>query len=148
MHQSSTLLETLIHRWVESTNHSEWRHAYPSGLTCIDLCRLDIQEEEEASRWVQKLISGQSLEVEISPDAYSGPVVRHLFAENRNGERLRGKRPLAIGYPLILQENPADEEQPFAIPVFVWDVNLEPHPAQADSWMMRRDASSRVIINP
>lgn len=148
MQYSLSLLHSLINRWRESAHRSVWWQAHPTELNCIDLCRLDIQEEEAASRWVQKLISGQRLEAEISPDAYSGPVVRHLYVENRNGERRRGKRPLGIGYPVIMRENPDNPFHPFTIPVFIWKANLEHHQVQTDSYLLKREEASSVFINP
>lgn len=148
MKHNASLIRALLEKWEETAHRSPWWQSFPQGLNCADLCKLDIQEEEAASRWVQLLISGQDLKTEISADSSAVQKLRHLYFENRNRERLQGGRQLAIGYPFLLIQNPDNAFIPFTIPLFIWKVNLEPSPNRMDSWTLQQDASMPVRLNP
>ena len=118
-----------------------WLNALPNGQSHTDLVGLD---SEFAIRCIHELVDFKNFELPLQVGHPSNEHLLHFYFEARNREKVFGTKNLAIGYPFVLARVAGYE---VAAPLFLWPIQLEPHPQNTDAWMVQRLDSKQITPN-
>ncbi len=119
-----------------------WLHAAPAAPDLADIFTLNA--EEFAIKCISELLDNRPFELNVNAPHPAAEWFNHFYFEARNREKVFGTKNLGIGYP-FLQGNAGGHDL-FA-PLFVWQIQLEPHAHHTDNWIVQRTENQFVLPN-
>lgn len=122
--------------------------AIPTNLNIVDVFEIDGAGFDFANKWITALLGQRKANFVINPPLSSIRKVEHLFFQARNTERLKGYKNISFGYPILAKKDRAATSGFLSIPIFIWDVQLEPNRLKVDQWQLLTNKSIGVRINP
>lgn len=120
----------------------EWLNARPSAPDRVDLFTLN--DDDFAVKCVRELLENRPFELPIATRHPASEWFNHFYFEARNREKVFGTKNLGIGYPFFFH---ADSKEVIAAPLFVWQLQLEPHTQHVDYWIAQKHDSHNVAPN-
>jgi len=119
-----------------------WLKTLPSSLDRADLFALN--DGDFAIKCVRELLEKPRFELLMEATHPASLWVNHFFFESRNLEKVFGTRNLGVGYPMVLANLGGYE---LSAPLFVWQIQLEPHAQHPDQWNVQRTDAQFVHPN-
>ncbi|MBN8683309.1 MAG: hypothetical protein J0L99_11715 [Chitinophagales bacterium] len=120
----------------------EWLKALPAELDRTDLYALN--DDDFAVKCVRELPDNRQFELSVQAGHSAGEWLNHFYFEARNREKVFGVRTLGVGYPMVCCRLGQHEA---AAPLFVWQIQLEPHSQHPDQWSVLRGPGFTVTPN-
>lgn len=119
-----------------------WMKTLPNSLERVDLFALN--NNDFAVRLICELLERPQFELEVEAVHPSSVWFNHFYFEARNREKVFGTRNLGVGYPMAFFRA---GDQALSAPLFVWQIQLEPHAQHADRWLVQRTDIQRILPN-
>ena len=119
-----------------------WLQAIPASPDLADPFSLD--EEDFAIRCIREIVSNNPFDLGLKAPHEANRKLHHLYFESRNREKVFGTKNLGIGYPFILAELGGHE---LAAPLFIRQVQLEPHEKNPDQWKFQHTNQNLIFPN-
>lgn len=119
-----------------------WLRALPAPPDMTDVFALN--DGEFAIKCVRELIENRPFELTVNAQHTAAEWFNHFYFEARNREKVFGTKNLGIGYPFVLAKVGGQE---LAAPLFVWQIQLEPHAQHPDNWTVQRTDSQFILPN-
>ncbi len=119
-----------------------WMKTLPHSLDRVDLFALN--NDDFAVRLIRALTERSQFEVEVEAVHPSSVWFNHFYFEARNREKVFGTRNLGVGYPLVIT---LAGDQALSAPLFIWQIQLEPHAQHPDRWLVQRTEMHRILPN-
>ena len=119
----------------------EWLSALPDEPERADLTTIDV---DLAISCVHQLVDNGHFDFAIRANFPAGEWLNHLYFEARNREKVFGTKNLGIGYPFVLARLGGYD---VSAPLFVWQIQLEPHAQHVDEWSVQRNDTHWVVPN-
>jgi hypothetical protein len=132
----------------DSTTQPYW-HILPLNKDRIDIFLFFNRVYPVVTKWMEHFFQSASWETDLHADLHNAEILRHFYFENRNRLKISGQHALAFGFPLIVDSDTFSGSEPIAVsaPLFIWHLNLKPHPNRRDSWLIGRDETSPLVVN-
>lgn len=122
---------------------SAWLHVQPGTSDMADL--FDLNDDDFAVKCIREILENRPFELPLQVSHLeAGERFGHFYFESRNLERVFGSKNLAIGYPMLFANTAGME---IAAPLFLWQIQLEPHAANPDKWLVQRTENHTVLPN-
>lgn len=119
-----------------------WLKTLPNSLDRADLYALN--DGDFAIKCVRELLEKQHFDLPVASAHPASVWFNHFFFESRNREKVFGTRNLGIGYPMVLANMGGYD---LSAPLFIWQVQLEPHAQHPDQWTVQRTEAQRILPN-
>jgi len=119
-----------------------WLKTLPSSLDRADLFALN--DGDFAIKCVREMLEKPRFELLMEATHPASLWLNHFFFESRNLEKVFGTRNLGIGYPMVLANLGGYE---LSAPLFVWQIQLEPHAQHPDQWNVQRTETQFIHPN-
>lgn len=119
----------------------EWLNALPNEPMRADLTTIDV---DLAISCIHELVENKKFDLSVQANFPASNWLDHFYFEARNREKVFGTKNLGIGYPFVLSKMGGYD---IAAPLFVWQVQLEPHAQHVDNWTMQRNDTHTVVPN-
>ncbi len=141
-------LVELNQRTTERTFPAAYNEAIPNVLGIIDAHEIDVRGFEFANKWITSLLGLRPTSFQIIPPKSGKRKVAHLFFNSRNSERIKGYKNLAFGFPILAKKDGTAPKGFKSMPIFLWDIHLEPAAHKINQWLINKKEPTKVIINP
>ena len=135
-------------RLYESALPIAYNQAIPSNLEVLDVYEVDETGFDFANKWITALLGQRTTNLTIHPSETASRKVEHLFFKTRNTERLKGYKNIGFGYPILAKKDRAATSGLLAVPIFIWEVQLEPDRLKINQWQLSKNKQVVVRINP
>lgn len=120
-----------------------WLQAYPGAADMADL--FDLNDDDFAVKCIRELLEGYPFELPLQVNQLAaGERFAHFFFESRNLEKVFGTKNLSVGYPMVTATIQGME---LHAPLFLWQIQLEPHITNPDKWTVQRNEQLAVTPN-
>lgn len=119
-----------------------WLHSAPAAPDLADIFTLNAGDF--AIKCIHGLIEQRTFEIPVEAQHPAAEWFNHFYFEARNREKVFGTKNLGIGYPVL--QGKAGRHELFA-PLFVWQIQLEPHAQHTDNWLVLRTEQHFVLPN-
>jgi hypothetical protein len=120
----------------------EWLNAAPKVPDMADLFAL--HTDDFAIRAVHDIVERPTFDLPAQGDYSGGAWLNHFYFESRNREKVFGTKDLYFGYPMVFFR---EAGQPVAAPLFLWQVQVEPHIKHADHWSIQHPENAPKMVN-
>ncbi|MBL7796196.1 MAG: PhoH family protein [Saprospiraceae bacterium] len=127
---------------VYSDKAQAWLKTLPDSLDRADLFALN--DGDFAIKSVRELLEKPRFELLLEATHPASLWLNHFFFESKNLEKVFGTRNLGIGYPMVLAKLGGYE---VSAPLFIWQIQLEPHAQHPDQWNVQRTEAQFVLPN-
>jgi RecA/RadA recombinase len=116
----------------------------------MDLCALFMNEGAATQPLLRQLLDAPSLSLDIVTTEESGAPsgVKGLYFEAANRQKLEGAQTLCFGYPLFARPDANSSKGLIAMPVFLWQLQIQPSQTQTDIYQLTRTFHQYVRPNP
>ena len=135
-------------RTVERTFPASYKEAIPNVLDIIDALEIDVRGFEFANKWITSLLAQRPTTFQIVPPKSAKPKVTHLYFNAKNTEKIKGYKNLAFGFPILTKKDGTASTGLVSMPIFLWDIHLEPNVHKVNHWLINKKEPTTVIINP
>jgi len=135
-------------RTIRRTFPAAYVEAIPNVLDIIDALEIDVRGFEFANKWIISLLGQRPTSFQIIPPQSGKNKVAHLFFNARNTERIKGYKNLAFGFPILAKKDGTASEGFVSMPIFLWDIHLEPAAHKVNHWLISKKEPTKVILNP
>ena len=125
-----------------------YNQAIPSNLDILDIFEVDETGFDFANKWITALLGQRTTDFTVQPSEIVSRKVEHLFFKARNTERLKGYKNIGFGYPILAKKDRQATSGFLAVPIFIWEVQLEPARLQVNQWHLSKRKSIKVRTNP
>ncbi|MBK9338575.1 MAG: PhoH family protein [Lewinellaceae bacterium] len=125
-----------------SSDASTWLKTLPNSLDRTDLYALN--DGDFAVKCVRELLEKPRFELPVEATHPASLWFSHFFFESRNREKVFGTRNLGVGYPMVLARVGGYD---LSAPLFIWQIQLEPHAQHPDEWNVQRTEAQRILPN-
>ena len=120
-----------------------WLQAHPGNANMADL--FELNDDDFAIKCIRALLEGKPFDMPLQVQHLeAGERFSHFYFESRNLERVFGTKNLAVGYPMVMAQMGGVN---VSAPLFLWQIQLEPHATNSDSWVVQRNESHSVLPN-
>lgn len=119
-----------------------WLQTSPGSLERADLFTLNT--DDFAIKCIRELIDNKKFDLPLKAGHPASIWVNHFFFESRNREKVFGTKNLGVGYPLVIAKVGGYE---LCAPLFVWQIQLEPHAQHADTWNVQKTEAQFIVPN-
>lgn len=119
-----------------------WLRALPNEPDSTDIFTLN--DDDFAIRCIGSLVENRPFELSVAARHPAGDWFNHLYFESRNREKVFGTKNLGIAYPFVLKQLGGYQ---LAAPLFVWQLQLEPHAQHPDHWVALRNENHFIAPN-
>ena len=116
----------------------------------MDLCALFMNEGAATQPLLRQLLDAPSLSLDIvtTEEAGAPSGVKGLYFEAANRQKLEGAQTLCFGYPLFARPDANSTKGLVAMPVFLWQLQIQPSQTQTDIYQLTRTFHQYVRPNP
>lgn len=132
-----------------STRWSFDQSIYTNSLTPsperLDLMSVSGIEPSAPLQVLETVLERKKLPVRLKVNEVQNQLFWHIYGEQRSEERIRGSRPLGLGYPIVVVGR---EEERRAMPVLIWSLRLEPSLYRVNEWELYYSPVDPCRINP
>ncbi len=141
-------LDTMSSTAIDSSVQPYW-HILPLDKDKTDLFLFFNRVYPVVTKWMEHFFNASTWETDLHADLHNTELLRHFYFENRNRQKVSGQHSFAFGFPLMIDEDTFSgmEPVPISAPLFIWYLNLKPHPNRRDSWLIGRDEMSPLVVN-
>ncbi len=120
-----------------------WLQANPGGANMADL--FELNDDDFAVKCIRALMEGKPFDMPLQVQHLeAGELFSHFYFESRNLERVFGTKNLAVGYPVLMAKMGGVN---ITAPLFLWQIQLEPHATNPDSWIVQRNENHTILPN-
>jgi hypothetical protein len=120
-----------------------WLQANPGGANMADL--FELNDDDFAVKCIRALMEGKPFDMPLQVQHLeAGELFSHFYFESRNLERVFGTKNLAVGYPVLMAKMGGIN---ITAPLFLWQIQLEPHATNPDSWIVQRNENHTILPN-
>jgi hypothetical protein len=119
-----------------------WLKTQPNSLDRTDLFALN--DGDFAIKCVRELLEKQRFELPVEASHPASLWFNHFFFESRNREKVFGTRNLGVGYPMVVAKIGGYD---LSAPLFIWQIQLEPHAQHPDHWNVQRTETQFILPN-
>lgn len=120
-----------------------WLQAHSNPSNVADL--FDLNDDDFAVKCIHALMEGKPFEMPLQVQHLeAGERFAHFYFESRNLEKVFGTKNLVVGYPMVMTQL---NNVPITAPLFMWQVQLEPHATNTDIWVVQRTENHVVQPN-
>lgn len=120
---------------VRVRNTTERQSIYTYGLGNqpgrLDLMSLADIEESAPHELIEMVLERKKLPLSLRTNEEQNQLFWNLYSEQKTQEKLKGYRPVGLGYPMIHWQ---EEGETRAAPAFIWPLRLEPSLYRANGW--------------
>jgi MinD-like ATPase involved in chromosome partitioning or flagellar assembly len=99
----------------------------------------------QMTKWTELFYNQKAFETDIHAEFNNSEAFRQFYFESKNIQKTRGQHPFGFGYPFVFDLD--TEGETVAAPLFIWYLNIKPHPTRRDSWVLSYDENSSVAVN-
>ena len=117
----------------------------PLGDDKLDMFTVFSRDFPLITKWAELFYGHPTFETDIHADSKQADTLRHFYFEAKNQQKTRGQQTFGFGFPLLFDRDTEGFE--IVAPLFIWYLNLKPHPNRRDSWLVSFDDNSVVTTN-
>jgi hypothetical protein len=122
---------------------SQWLRVQPGTPDMADL--FDLNDDDFAVKCIRFVLEQRPFDLPLSVQHLAaGERFSHFFFESRNLEKVFGTKNLAIGYPMVYAQV---QNLSICAPLFLWQIQLEPHASNPDQWIVQRTDQHTILPN-
>ncbi len=129
--------------------HTKVSKAYlnclPLGDDKLDMFAVFNGIHPQMTKWTELFYNQTTFETDIHAEFNNSEAFRQFYFETKNIQKTRGQNPFGFGFPFVFDED--TEGGTVAAPLFIWYLNIKPHPTRRDSWLLSFDDNSSVAVN-
>ena len=118
-----------------------WLKTLPNSLDRADLFTLN--DNDVAIKCISELVANKPFTIPVEATHPATLWFHHFFFEAKNREKVFGTRNLGVGYPMVVAKV---EDYNLSAPLFIYQVQLEPHEHHPDEWSILK--SETHLIQP
>lgn len=130
-------------RW--SFDQSIYTNSLAPSPERLDLMSVAGIEPSAPLQVLETVLERKKLPVRLKVNEVQNQLFWHIYGEQRSQDRIRGSRPLGLGYPIVLAGR---GEERSAMPVFIWSLRLEPSLYRVNEWELYYSPADPCRINP
>ncbi len=119
-------------------------NALPLGDDKLDMFNVFNGIYPQMTKWTELFYNQKAFETDIHAEFHNSEAFRQFYFESKNIQRTRGQQQFGFGYPFVFDTG---TEGAIAAPLFIWYLNIKPHPTRRDSWVLSFDENSSVAVN-
>ncbi len=97
------------------------------------------------AKWMTLFYDAQSFDADMHTAYNNTALFRHFFVASKNIQKLNGPQTFGFGFPIALDKDSAGNI--ISAPLFIWYLQIKPHPTQSDSWIISFDENGVVVPN-
>jgi hypothetical protein len=121
----------------------QWLHIVPDSPDMADL--FDLNDDDFAIKCIRSVLENQPFDLPLQVQHLAaGERFQHFYFESRNLEKVFGTKNLAIGYPMVYTKV---EDLSLCAPLFLWQIQIEPHASNPDQWIVQRTDQHTILPN-
>lgn len=98
----------------------------------------------QISKWIDLLTQQTAWETDIHAEFNYPDLFRHFYFENKSIQKTQGQHTFGFGFPMLFD---TEGEDIISAPLFIWYLNIKPHPNRGDSWLISFEEGGSVAIN-
>ena len=98
----------------------------------------------QITKWVELFTNQATWETDIHAEYNNTELLRHFYFSSKNHVKTNGQHTFGFGFPLVVDR---DTEGVITAPLFVWYLNMRPHPNRKDSWLISFDDNNVIAVN-
>jgi hypothetical protein len=117
----------------------------PLGDDKLDMFTVFNRDFPLITKWAELFYGHPTFETDIHAESKQADALRHFYFEAKNQQKTRGQQTFGFGFPLLFDRD--TEGSQIVAPLFIWYLNLKPHPNRRDSWLVSFDENSVVATN-
>jgi MinD-like ATPase involved in chromosome partitioning or flagellar assembly len=99
----------------------------------------------QMTKWTELFYNQTMFETDIHAEFNNAEPFRQFYFETKNIQKTRGQNPFGFGFPFVFDTD--TDGGVIAAPLFIWYLNIKPHPMRRDSWVLSFDDNSSVVVN-
>ncbi|MBL7814269.1 MAG: hypothetical protein JNL70_04610 [Saprospiraceae bacterium] len=120
-------------------------NALPLGDDKLDMFAVFNGIHPQMTKWTELFYNQTAFETDIHAEFHNSEQFRQFYFETKNIQKTRGQHPFGFGFPFVFDKN--TEGETVAAPLFIWYLNIKPHPTRRDSWVLSYDENGSVAVN-
>jgi PhoH-like protein len=121
----------------------DWLQAQIGTPDMADL--FDLNDNDFAIKCIREVLENRPFDLPVQVQHLAaGERFSHFYFESRNLERVFGTKNLAVGYPMAMA---TVANLSLNAPLFLWQIQLEPHATNPDQWVVQRTENHTVLPN-
>ncbi len=117
----------------------------PLGDDKLDMFAVFNGIHPQMTKWTELFYNQTTFETDIHAEFHNSEQFRQFYFETKNIQKTRGQNPFGFGFPFIFDRD--TEGGAIAAPLFIWYLNIKPHPTRRDSWLLSYDNNGTVAVN-
>ena len=99
----------------------------------------------QMTKWIELFLNQTSFETDIHAEFHNSEQFRQFYFESKNIQKTRGQQSFGFGYPMVFDLD--TEGGTIAAPLFIWYLNIKPHPTRRDSWVLTLEENTTAVVN-
>lgn len=120
-------------------------NSLPLGDDKLDMFAVFNGIHPQMTKWTELFYNQTTFETDIHAEFNNSEQFRQFYFETKNTQKTRGQNPFGFGFPYVFDKDGVGET--IAAPLFIWYLNIKPHPTRRDSWLIAFDDNSTVAVN-
>jgi hypothetical protein len=126
----------------------------PLGDDKLDMFAVFNGIHPQMTKWTELFYNQTTFETDIHAEFNNSEQFRQFYFETKNIQKTRGQNQFGFGFPFVFDTDTVEElnsdnlgKGSIAAPLFIWYLNIKPHPTRRDSWWLSFDDNSSVVVN-
>ena len=117
----------------------------PLGDDKLDMFAVFNGIHPQMTKWTELFYNQTTFETDIHAEFHNAEQFRQFYFETKNIQKTRGQNPFGFGFPFVFDTD--TEGGAIVAPLFIWYLNIKPHPTRRDSWLLSYDDTGTVAVN-
>lgn len=118
----------------------------------IDIFSVYNRVYPQISKWIDLFTQQTAWETDIHAEFNYPDLFRHFYFESKNIQKTQGQHTFGFGFPMLFDtltdgDTEGSDSDIINAPLFIWYLNIKPHPNRGDSWLISFEEGGTVAIN-
>jgi RecA/RadA recombinase len=129
----------------ESYLHADRASTLLNPFAKLDMFAMFNRLHPQIAKWSDLFFNKSEWETDFHAEYFHTALFQHFYFESKNCLKLTGVQPFGFGFPHIFDTNLKGDS--VVAPLFIWHLNLRPHPTRPESWVISQSTDSPIAIN-
>ena len=117
----------------------------PIAENQIDIFNVFTNIQSRVAKWMTLFYDAETFDADLHTAYNNTELFRHFYVASKNIQKLNGAQTFGFGFPIAIDKDINDKI--ISAPLFIWYLQLKPHPTQPDSWIISFDENGVVLSN-
>ena len=127
------------------TTEKTYTHILPISENQIDIFDVFTQIQLRVAKWMTLFYDAETFDADLHTAYNNTALFRHFYVASKNIQKLNGAQTFGFGFPIAIDKDINNET--ITAPLFIWYLQIKPHPTQPDSWIISFDENCAVLPN-